>query len=288
MPELPEVEVVKKSLKKNINKLIIKKISIYQKKLRYPINGKMFKKMINSKILSIQRRSKYLLLHLNNSFTILIHLGMTGKLLLTKPKYGRIKTSFYYSAENIKNKHDHFSISFNKNIKMIYNDVRKFGFIKIEKTNILNKNSHLKSLGPEPLSTKFNIIYFNSKIKNRKKNLKDLLMDQTILSGLGNIYSNEVLFLSRLHPQKSVTTLNRSSIPTLLKNIKSTLKKSISLGGSSIKDFNNTSGKEGSFQQFFNVYGRNGLKCVRKNCNGFIQKVIISNRATFFCSKCQK
>tara|TARA_B100001173_G_C15768970_1_gene454200 strand:- start:134 stop:649 length:516 start_codon:yes stop_codon:yes gene_type:complete len=171
---------------------------------------------------------------------------------------------------------------------MIYNDVRKFGFIKIEKTNILNKNSHLKSLGPEPLSTKFNIIYFNSKIKNRKKNLKDLLMDQTILSGLGNIYSNEVLFLSRLHPQKSVTTLNRSSIPTLLKNIKSTLKKSISLGGSSIKDFNNTSGKEGSFQQFFNVYGRNGLKCVRKNCNGFIQKVIISNRATFFCSKCQK
>ncbi len=288
MPELPEVEVVKKSLKKNINQLTIKKISIHQKKLRYPINGVMLKKMINSKIESIKRRSKYLLLNFDNNFTILIHLGMTGKLLLVSPKYGKIKTSFYYNTYSVKAKHNHLSILFNKNIKMIYNDVRKFGFIKVAKTQNLNQISHLKFLGPEPLSIKFNKIYFQSQIKGRKKNIKDLLMDQTFLSGLGNIYSNEVLFLSKLNPKRKITTLNRRHISTIIKNIKNILRKAILSGGSSIKDFNNTFGKAGSFQQFFKVYGRNNLKCVRKNCKGTIRKVNISNRSTFFCSNCQK
>tara|TARA_Y100001970_G_C14002764_1_gene734272 strand:- start:101 stop:967 length:867 start_codon:yes stop_codon:yes gene_type:complete len=288
MPELPEVEVVKKSLQKNINQLTIKKISIHQKKLRYPINGVMLKKMINSKIESIQRRSKYLLLNFDNNFTILIHLGMTGKLLLVSPKYGKIKTSFYYNTYSVKAKHNHLSILFNKNIKMIYNDVRKFGFIKVAKTQNLNQISHLKFLGPEPLSIKFNKIYFQSQIKGRKKNIKDLLMDQTFLSGLGNIYSNEVLFLSKLNPKRKITTLNRRHISTIIKNIKNILRKAILSGGSSIKDFNNTFGKAGSFQQFFKVYGRNSLKCVRKNCKGTIRKVNISNRSTFFCSNCQK
>ena len=288
MPELPEVEVVKKSLKKKIHQLTIKKISIHQKKLRYPINGVMLKKMINSKIESIRRRSKYLLLNLDNNFTILIHLGMTGKLLLVSPKYGKIKTSFYYNTYSVKEKHNHLSILFNKSVKMIYNDVRKFGFIKVEKTQNLNQVSHLKFLGPEPLSIKFNKIYFQSQIKGRKKNIKDLLMDQTFLSGLGNIYSNEVLFLSKLNPKRKITTLNRKYISTIIKNIKNILRKAILSGGSSIKDFNNTFGKAGSFQQFFKVYGRNGLKCVRKNCKGTIRKVNISNRSTFFCSNCQK
>ena len=113
-------------------------------------------------------------------------------------------------------------------------------------------------------------------------------MDQTFLSGLGNIYSNEVLFLSKLNPKRKITTLNRRHISTIIKNIKNILRKAILSGGSSIKDFNNTFGKAGSFQQFFKVYGRNSLKCVRKNCKGTIRKVNISNRSTFFCSNCQK
>ena len=170
----------------------------------------MLKKMINSKIESIRRRSKYLLLNLDNNFTILIHLGMTGKLLLVSPKYGKIKTSFYYNTYSVKEKHNHLSILFNKSVKMIYNDVRKFGFIKVEKTQNLNQVSHLKFLGPEPLSIKFNKIYFQSQIKGRKKNIKDLLMDQTFLSGLGNIYTNEVLFLSKLNPKEKLQLLIES------------------------------------------------------------------------------
>ena len=126
---------------------------------------------------------------------------MTGKLLLVSPKYGKIKTSFYYNTYSVKEKHNHLSILFNKSVKMIYNDVRKFGFIKVEKTQNLNQVSHLKYLGPEPLSIKFKKIYLKIQIKGRKK-YKDLLMDQTFLSGLGNIYTNEVLFLSKLNPKE--------------------------------------------------------------------------------------
>jgi formamidopyrimidine-DNA glycosylase len=166
MPELPEVEVVKRSLKKKISNLVIKKVIINTDKLRYPLEKKVFSKILNKKIISIARRAKYLFINLKNNLTILIHLGMTGKLIILD-KSKKYKTSFYYQLNNKDKKHNHVYFVLNKNIKLIYNDVRKFGFIKILFTANLKKNRHIKLLGPEPLSKKFDYKYFKSLINKK-------------------------------------------------------------------------------------------------------------------------
>ena len=288
MPELPEVEVVKKSLKKTIYDLTIKNIEIRNKFLRYKIDEKLMKKMIKSKVLSVSRRSKYIFINLNNEYTIMIHLGMTGKIIIVDANKNKYKTSFYYNLSDNKAKHNHLIFKFNKKIILIYNDVRKFGFIKIFKTKELSFSKHLNALGPEPLSKKFNLSYFKENIKKRKVFLKDLLMNQKFLAGLGNIYVNEVIFLSRINPKARVNSISISKIGVLVSNIKKVLKKAISEGGSSIKNFNNTRGKKGNYQQFFNVYGRDGKFCTRSNCKGTVKRIRISNRSTFFCDICQK
>ena len=166
--------------------------------------------------------------------------------------------------------------------------MRRFGFFQLFKNTKLNDIKFLKKLGPEPLSLSFNINYVKKYLKKRNKNIKNLLMDQTFVCGLGNIYSNEVLFLSRIHPLKNCNKLKKNDFINLIKNIRKILNKSISLGGSSIKDFKDTHGKSGNFQQFFHVYGRENEKCLRSLCRGKIIKISISNRSSFYCNKCQK
>ena len=288
MPELPEVEVVKKSLSKTIYDLTIKNIEIRNKFLRYKIDEKLMKKMIKSKVLSISRRSKYILINLNNHFTIMFHLGMTGKIIIVGANQNKFKTSFYYKLIDNKPIHDHLIFKFNKDISLIYNDVRKFGFVKVFKTDQLYLSSHLQKLGPEPLSKKFDFNYFKDYTKKKKISLKDLLMNQKFLSGLGNIYVNEALFLSKINPKIKANNIPIKKIYALVSNIKKVLKKAIKEGGSSIKNFNNIEGNKGNFQQFFNVYGRQGKCCTRSNCKGIIRKIRISNRSTFFCEICQK
>tara|TARA_B100000780_G_scaffold254806_1_gene203140 strand:+ start:284 stop:1150 length:867 start_codon:yes stop_codon:yes gene_type:complete len=288
MPELPEVEVVKRSLKNNIVNLTIKKVSILTNKLRYTIDEKKLNKTINKKIISVKRRSKYLLIFLNNGFVILIHLGMTGKFFIVKKNKPKQKTSFYYEIKANDVKHNHIIFTFNKNLKLIYNDVRKFGFLKVMHKDDLSKNAHLSKLGPEPLSKKFNFTYFKKYIFNKKKNIKNLLMDQSFVSGLGNIYVNEVLFLSKTNPKIISYNISTIEIKKIIRYIKEVLVKSIDKGGSSIKNFNNSDGREGEFQQEFNVYAREGQKCLKLDCRGTIKKIFTSNRSTFYCNRCQK
>ncbi len=288
MPELPEVEVVKKSLKKTIYDLIIKNIEIPNKYLRYKINESLMKKMIKSKVSSVERRSKYILINLNNNYTIMIHLGMTGKIIFKDAKNNEYATSFYYKVKNNNLKHNHLIFKFNDNITLIYNDVRKFGFIKIIKTDEIHLSSHLRNLGPEPLSKKFNFSYFKQNVKKRKILLKDLLMNQKFVAGLGNIYVNEAIFMSKLNPMIISSEISNKKIKLLISKIKEILKKAIIEGGSSIKNFDNIEGKKGNFQQFFNVYGRQNKNCTRSNCKGIVRRIRISNRSTFFCYICQK
>ena len=150
-----------------------------------------------------------------------------------------------------------------------------------------DKITFLRKLGLEPFSKLFNKKYFEDFIKNKKKNIKNLLMDQTFVSGLGNIYVNETLFKCKIHPLKTCGTLSTKEIKSLILNIKKILRFSISRGGSSIKDFTNTSGKSGNFQRFFYVYGKENKKCSRISCKGIIKKILISNRSTFYCNFCQ-
>ena len=287
MPELPEVEVVKKSLENKLKNLTIKRVNITNNKLRYKIDSKLFNKIKSQKIISIQRRSKYLLINLNKNFTILAHLGMTGKFFIIDNNKKQ-KTSFYYSLKKKDTKHDHITFIFNKKIKLVYNDVRKFGFIKIFNTTNVFKCSHLASLGPEPLSRNFNLNYFNKYIFNKKTKIKDLIMNQKFVAGLGNIYCNEVLYLCKINPARSVKKIKKEEIKKIIKFIKIILKQAIQLRGSSIKNFSSTEGQGGNFQQKFQVYGREKTSCSRLKCLGTIKKVYTSNRSSFFCPKCQR
>jgi len=242
--------------------------------------------LIGEKILKISRRSKYLIFHFGKKL-LLVHLGMSGKLLLMRNRDNTIfKTSFYYDS-NVLHNHNHIYFILNNGLVLIYNDVRRFGFFKLYNTTQLNKIIFLKKLGLEPFSKTFNIKYFEKFTQNRKKNIKNLLMDQTFVSGLGNIYVNEALFLSKIHPLRQCSNLERKSIKNLIYNIRKVLKIAINQGGSSIRDFKNVYGKSGNFQQFFNVYGQENKNCSRISCKGKIKKISISNRSSFYCNVCQ-
>jgi len=286
MPELPEIEIVKRSLFKMINKAKIIDIKINNKNLRYKIPNTFSRNLIGMKILRISRRSKYLIFHFKKKL-LLVHLGMSGKLLLMRSRDKIIfKTSFHYDL-NILQNHNHIYFILNNGWVLIYNDVRRFGFLKLYDVTQLNKIVFLKKLGLEPFSKKFSIKYFEKFVQNRKKNIKNLLMDQTFVSGLGNIYVNETLFMSRIKPSRTCNRLNQNEIKNLILNIKKILKFSISKGGSSIRNFQNTFGKNGNFQQFFRVYGQKNKNCSRISCKGKIKKIVISNRSSFYCNRCQ-
>ena len=286
MPELPEIEIVKRSLFKMVNKAKIVNVKINNKNLRYKIPNTLSKKLINEKILKISRRSKYLIFHFKNKL-LLVHFGMSGKFLIVRSKDNKMfKTSFYYDL-NILAKHNHIYFVLNNGLVLIYNDVRRFGFFKLFENIKLKEIIYLKKLGPEPFSVLFCIKYVQKFIKNRKKNIKNLLMDQTFVSGLGNINANEALFLSKIHPLRQCSNLERKSIKNLIYNIRRVLKIAINQGGSSIRDFKNVYGKSGNFQQFFNVYGQENKNCSRISCKGKIKKISISNRPSFYCNSCQ-
>ncbi len=289
MPELPEVEVVKRSLKRKILNSIIKKVQIKDHKLRYKVEKEIGNKLVGKKIKNIKRRSKFLIFEIDKSYLMLVHLGMTGKFFFIDQNKEKFKTSFYYLLNYQRDqKHNRVIFFLNNNQKLIYNDVRKFGFIKLYELNQITSISHLNNLGPEPFEKKWNFKYFKDYIANRKRNIKNILMDQKFVSGLGNIYVNEILFLSGVRPSRIVKKLKNFEIEKIIKYSKIILKGSIKLGGSTIKDFSSENGKKGVFQQYFKIYGRKDKKCSNTDCNKSVIKTTISNRATFFCKRCQK
>ena len=287
MPELPEVEVVRRSLSNFIPGLKINKVNIFNSNLRFKISKNLKKNVEKQKITSISRRAKFLLIKLQNNKVILIHLGMTGKIFIKNKKTeSTLVTSFYYDNK-FKKKHNHLILYLNNSTELIYNDVRKFGFIKILEFDQLQYNQHIYKLGPEPLSKNFNYNYLLSAVRKCKKNVKNFLMDQKYISGLGNIYANEILFSSSINPRKLVKKISNGQVVKIVLNTKKILMRSIQLGGSSIRDFNTVSGQKGKYQEMFMVYDRENKLCRKKKCNGRVKKIYINNRSTFFCNKCQ-
>jgi len=283
MPELPEVEVVTRSLKKTIKNLKIIKITVNNRNLRFKL-PKNFGSILKNKIIkNIQRKSKYIIFDFGNNFYTILHLGMTGTLHIPSKK--KITNLSFYSSPSLPKKHNHIIIHFKK-IKLIYNDPRRFGYFKI----LNNKNdfeNYFRRIGPEALDKDFNLIYLTNKIKNRKKNIKNFLLDQKIVSGIGNIYANEILYKSQILPTKSVKKLTSLDLIKIIKFSRLTLNNAIKFGGSSIKDFKGISGGMGGFQKKFTVYNRENQKCNKSNCKGVIKKKYISNRSTFICNHCQ-
>jgi len=287
MPELPEVEIVKQSLVKKIKFEKIKKVIVRNRNLRFKIPRNFEKFLKNNIIKKISRFSKYIVFNLSNGSFFIIHLGMSGTIhLIKKNKYNKFTNTSFYSSSILPVKHNHVEIQF-EGLKIVYNDPRRFGFFKIikDKNELLKKFAHL---GPEPFFRSFSLKYISRYFKNKKKNIKNFLLDQKFVSGIGNIYASEILFFCKIIPSREVMKLSTNECKKIIYFSKLVLKKAIKKGGSSIKNFKNTLGNEGLFQKEFKVYQRENLSCLEHKCNGKIKKRFISNRSTFFCDICQK
>ena len=271
MPELPEVETVKTYVCKKVLNKKIKNIKVLDKKLRWPIDSKKIGDTRGKTIKQVTRRGKYILLQFDEpTLTIVIHLGMTGIIYFRK------------TNEYKKRKHDHFLMYFDEHV-LVYNDVRKFGSIHV--TNEISNMFLLQGLGPEPMSGEFNKDYLFDIADRRTCSVKELIMNQKIVVGIGNIYASEALFLSKIHPASSANKISKKQYEKLIKNIKVVLSKAISMGGSTIKDFVNAEGKPGYFTQELLVYKKEYCPIHKKN---LISNIKISGRSSFFCDKCQK
>lgn len=268
MPELPEVETSVRGIS-SLSGEKIQQIKIHIPKLRWPIKENDFLDLEDRKIVSIYRRAKYIIFNCEEIFLVL-HLGMTGTLRIIPTKSNEYK------------KHDHVELIFKKN-KLIFNDPRRFGSIHI--TNNINEHFLIKNLGVEPLDEVFNEDYLYTKIKKSNASIKSLIMNQKIVVGIGNIYANEVLFLSRINPRKKGKYITRKNASEITKHSKSILRKAIDAGGTTLQDFFSPSGNKGYFKVDLNVYDREGKKCF--DCSNLIKRIEQNQRSTFLCRNCQ-
>ena len=256
MPELPEVETIVKGLKRMEGEKV-KRVEIFDGRL------KGIERLKEKVIYKIYRRGKYIIFNFNPSLSLIAHLGMTGK--------------FSFKGED-----SHIRASFKFDNKILYFvDTRRFGSLRVSR-----EENPLPYLGLEPLSREFNARSLFEKIGKSRKRVKDFLMDQHKIAGIGNIYVNEILFRSRIHPERRVDTLSKEEVNILVRMTKDILKKAIRKGGTTIRDYKDPEGREGRFQDFLMVYGREGEPC--KVCGSPIRRIKQGNRTTYFCEVCQK
>lgn len=270
MPELPEVETIRKGLE-NLCSRKITKIFRSNKKLRFESSLDL-QEIIGAKISEINRRARYLIINFSNKKSLILHLGMSGRVTVSK--------------DFEKLKHDHFACEFTDGTWLIFNDARRFGFVDLVETKNLKNHKMLSKLGPEPLSDEFNFSYLKEKLQRKKMNIKTTMMDNEIVVGVGNIYINESLFDSGISPLRDANELTDSEIKKLIFSIKKIIAKAIDLGGSSISDYVTASGDLGNFQNSFKLYGRGGENCL--HCKKLIQRIVQNGRSSFYCSTCQK
>jgi len=280
MPELPEVETVRHGLELVIENAKIIKTDQRSKALRIPFPDDLASKLKNKTIISLGRRAKYLLLHLDDRNILVVHLGMSGRILIIKP------------AENYKaEKHDHLILELDNGFSVILNDARRFGMVFTVSENELDHHKAFAGLGPEPLGNHFSAEVLVQKLKGKKTAIKQALLDQKVVAGLGNIYVCEALYKAGIDPRRASGTLALEEIERLVPAIKDVLKAAILAGGSSLKDYRKADGELGYFQHSFSVYDREGQACPECNCNltktGGIQRIKQAGRSTFYCPACQ-
>lgn len=270
MPELPEVEILKRELLDNIVGKTISSITNSELKLRKEIPN--LEHLINQKIVHIHRRNKYLVLETHNNW-IVIHLGMTGQLIFKK-------------ENNIDGKHIHMVMTFKDNSIIYYQDPRRFGLIQTYYKSsypYINTIPEFKNLGIEPLGNFEEEDFL--KLFKKKKSVKAFLLDGSMVCGIGNIYANEILFQSKINPMENILNIPIEKRKDIYSHIKPMLEKAIKLGGSSISDYVHTDGVKGEMQNFYKVYGRVGKPCF--DCNTTILKVVQNSRSSFYCPVCQ-
>jgi len=273
MPELPEVETVRRGLEHALSGAVIESVQLKRKNLRAAFPPNLAKALTGRTIRSVERRAKYLLFRLDSEDVLIAHLGMSGRFLinLTPPK----KLS----------PHDHLIIQLEDGRTLIFNDARRFGLMTITHSKKVAEHPLLTHLGPEPLDKEFSSSYLKEKLSARRSPIKTVLMDQHLVVGIGNIYASEALFDASINPKRMASEV-ADKAPAIVKSVHKVLDAAIASGGSSLRDFMNIEGNTGYFQHAFFVYGREGKPC--RKCKTPIKAIRQSGRSTFFCPKCQK
>ena len=272
MPELPEVETVRRTLEPLIKDKTIKNVTVWYPKIIMGDAEQVAKQLKGKKIITVDRYGKYLLIRLSDDLTLVSHLRMEGKYRLVTP-------------DRPKQKHEHVQFEFTDGTALRYDDVRKFGRMHLVETGTERITTGIKHLGPEPNSSEFSINYFEKALAKKKKNIKNTLLDQSVVCGLGNIYVDEVLWLSKIHPLSSAQKIPREQVEILHDNINEIMQKAIKLRGTSVHTFLDAAGTSGNYQNELKVYGHAGQPCVR--CSTKLEKIKVNGRGTTFCPTCQ-
>ncbi|MBU2583262.1 MAG: bifunctional DNA-formamidopyrimidine glycosylase/DNA-(apurinic or apyrimidinic site) lyase [Alphaproteobacteria bacterium] len=294
MPELPEVETVRKGLEPVLSGRRIVRLEQRRPDLRFPFPERFSERLIGRRIERLNRRSKYLVAEIEGGETLIMHLGMSGRFTITLPDCAQVMPGKFEHDPGAHQKHDHAVFHTEEGTIIAYNDPRRFGFMVMTPTAEFESHPLIRDLGPEPLGNRFNAAYLAARAAGRTADLKAFLMDQRNIAGLGNIYVCEALYRSGLSPKRAARFLSgRSGAPNerterLVAAIRAVLCDAIAAGGSSLRDYRQADGALGYFQHSFSVYGREGEPCSKPSCDAMVRRIVQAGRSTFYCPACQR
>jgi formamidopyrimidine-DNA glycosylase len=283
MPELPEVETVRRGLVPVMEGQVISKADVNRPDLRWPFPQDMAARLSGKTVHALRRRSKYILLDLSSGETLLIHLGMSGRMLISGDPLGQ-----FAHDHPAPEKHDHVVFHLTNGARITFNDARRFGAMDLLQTSTAENHRLLADLGPEPFGNDFNEVYLIDALKGKNTPIKSALLDQRIVAGLGNIYVCEALFRARISPKRKAGQLSSARIRLLVPIIRQVLADAIDAGGSSLRDFRQADGELGYFQHSFDVYGREDEPCRTLDCTANVLRFVQSGRSSFYCPRCQR
>lgn len=283
MPELPEVETVRRGLEPVMVGGTFDKVDVNRPDLRWPFPENMKSRLERKTVNALRRRSKYILADLCSGETLILHLGMSGRISITGATIGG-----FYHEHVASEKHDHVVFHLNNGARITFNDPRRFGAIDMGDTISIESHKMLANIGPEPLGNSFHAQYLAAALDGRKTPIKSALLDQRIVAGLGNIYVCEALFRAEISPKRLAGKISFPRISRLVAIIRTVLSEAIEAGGSSLKDYRQADGELGYFQHAFQVYDREGHQCPQPDCAGVVRRIVQSGRSTFYCAQCQR
>lgn len=283
MPELPEVETVRRGLEPVMTGQVIAKADVRRPDLRWPLPPRMAERLTGARVLGLRRRSKYILADLDSGETLLVHLGMSGRMLVSGAMLGQFHHDHPAPA-----KHDHVVLDMEGGARITFNDARRFGAMDLMPTDSAEAHPLLANLGPEPMGNGFSESYLVARLKGRDTPVKSALLDQKIIAGLGNIYVCEVLHRAGIAPARRAGRISAARVAALVPVIRQVLAEAIEAGGSSLRDYRRADGELGYFQHRFRVYDREGEACPTPGCTGTIARLVQSGRSSFHCPLCQR
>ncbi len=285
MPELPEVETVRRGLAPVMEGAVLEAVSLRRADLRFPLPARFAERLEGARIEALTRRGKYLLAALSGGETLIMHLGMSGRFSVEGARPGRFHQTIAHHPA-----HDHVVFALARDGKaratITYNDVRRFGFMDLVRTEALDRCRHFAAMGPEPLGPAFTDAYFRERLKGRRTPIKAALLDQRIVAGVGNIYACEALYRAGVSPRRKAASVAGARSDRLRAALVETLAEAIEAGGSTLRDFAASDGALGYFQHAFKVYDRASAQCA--SCGDAIKRIEQAGRSTFYCGRCQR